>query len=102
MAENAQTLTRKEAPPAPVTGRADKSNDRVTDAEGEQSVLALALRRPKADPARAAREHGARYPVVVSQSHSAEKDLAQSEGCHLLVARLAIRSMERGDLMGEN
>ena len=90
MAENAQTLTRKEAPPAPVTGRADKSK-RVTDAEGERSVLARGLRRPKADPARAAREHGARYPVVVSQSHSAEKDLAPPEGCHLLAARPAIQ-----------
>ena len=54
MAENAQTLTRKERAAAPVTGRADKKQGRVTDAEGEQSVLALALRRPKPGTAREA------------------------------------------------
>ena len=82
-------------------GQGRQKQDRVTDAEGERSVLARGLRRPKADPARSAREHGARYPVVVSQSHSAEKDLAPPEGCHLLAARPGnARSMERGDLMG--
>ena len=54
MAENAQTLTWKERAAAPVTGRADKKQGRVTDAEGEQSVLALALRRPKPETAREA------------------------------------------------
>ena len=32
-----------------VTGRADRKQGRVTDAEGERSVLARALRRPNLD-----------------------------------------------------
>ena len=56
MAENAQTLTRKESAARAGDGQDRQKQMRVTDAEGEQSVLALALRRCKPGPAREARE----------------------------------------------
>ena len=51
MAENAQTLTRKESAARAGDGQGRQKQGRVTDAEGERSVLARGLRRPKADPA---------------------------------------------------
>ena len=51
MAENAQTLTRQESAGRAGDGQGRQKQGRVTDAEGEQSVLALALRRPKPGPA---------------------------------------------------
>ena len=44
MAENAQTLTRQESADRAGDGPGRQEQGRVTDAEGEQSVLALALR----------------------------------------------------------
>ena len=51
---------------------------RVTDAEGERSVLARELRRPKADPATGSAETWRNH----RPAHRAisEKDLAHSEG----------------------
>ena len=66
MAENAQTLTRKESAARAGDGQGRQKQGRVTDAEGEQSVLAPALRRPKPGPAREAREHGVTYTRPIS------------------------------------
>ena len=51
MAENAQTLTRKESAARAGDGQGRQKQGRVTDTEGERSVLARGLRRPKPGPA---------------------------------------------------
>ena len=57
MAENAQTLTRQESAARAGAGEGRQKQGRVTDAEGERSVLARGLRRAKPDPATGKREN---------------------------------------------
>ena len=69
----------------------------MTDAEGERSVLARGLRRPKPDPARGSAGTW-RNPDPISVGREVGFG-AQPEGCHRSGTTGDLRSMERGDLM---
>ena len=89
MAENAQTLTRKEAPPAPVTGRADKSNAsdrRRRRAKRLWRWLCVGANRTR----RGRGGNMAQIPIRYRNHIQPEKALAQSD-CQVLAAPLAIQ-----------
>ena len=81
MAENAQTLTRQESADRAGDGPGRQEQGRVTDAEGEQSVLALALRRAKPGPATG---RGRTWRNLDPSAGRRENELAhRRKACHL-------------------